>query len=89
MSYQRLWRPCDQCMIESISRVVTLIVTNIIKLTGVYLGARELIVHNGTNAIDLAYSAFLIAGGQFSETTVLAFIERFFDIKTTPTAKEE
>jgi hypothetical protein len=66
-------------MFAAISRTVTLIVTNTTKLAGVYVGVHELAVHSASpNALVLAYSAFLVAGGQLSETTILAFISRFF-----------
>lgn len=65
--------------VESASRIVALVVTNLTKLAGLYVGINELGNHGGNpHTIVLAYSALLIAGGQVSETAILGFIERFF-----------
>jgi hypothetical protein len=69
-------------MFSTLSRTLTLIVTNTIKLGGLYVGVRELVVHSASpNTLVLAYSAFLVAGGQLSETTILSFLGRFFGVK--------
>jgi hypothetical protein len=69
-------------MLETISRVVTLVVTNVTKLAGLYVGVHEIGTHSGSpNAVVLAYSAFMMAGAQLSETTILALIEKFFGMK--------
>jgi hypothetical protein len=69
-------------MFEALSRTITLIVTNTVKLGGLYVGIHELAVHSASpNALVLAYSAFLVAGGQLSETTILSFIGRFFGVR--------
>jgi hypothetical protein len=68
--------------LETFSRTVTLIVTNLIKLGGLVVGVHEIFVHSASpNAIVLAYSALMMAGGQASETAVLGFIERFFGVQ--------
>ena len=66
--------------VESFSRVVTLLVTNIIKLAGLYIGVGAAL-RPTPSAVVLAYSAFMMAGAQLSETTILALIERFFGVK--------
>lgn len=66
--------------LESISRFVTLVVTNIIKIAGLYVGLRAAFQPT-PSAVVLAYSAFMMAGAQLSETTLLALIERFFGVK--------
>lgn len=69
-------------MLESLTRITALVVTNTIKLAGLYVGVHELFVHSDhPNAIVLAYSAFLVAGGQLSETTIMGFIDKFFGLK--------
>lgn len=68
--------------IESLSRFIALVVTNAIKVAGLYIGVREIILRGASpNAVVLAYSAFMMAGAQLSETTILALIERFFGVK--------
>ncbi len=67
-------------MLESVSKTVTLIVTNVIKLAGLYVGVKAA-THTPAEAAVLAFSAFLLAGAQVSETTVIGFIERFFGAK--------
>lgn len=70
-------------MLESLTRIITLIVTNTIKLAGLYVGVHEIAVHSASpNAVVLAYSAFMMAGAQFSETTVLNLTERFFGVNS-------
>lgn len=70
--------------LEAVSRFVALVVTNIIKLAGVYVGVHEIAVHSaGPNALVLGYSALMLAGGQLSETTILALIGRFFGVGKT------
>lgn len=63
--------------LESFTRFVTLVVTNVIKLAGLYVGVHGA-VQPTPNAVVLAYSAFMMAGAQLSETTIMAVIDRFF-----------
>ncbi len=67
-------------MLENVSRVTTLVVTNVIKVAGLYVGVKAA-THTPTDAVTLAFAAFLIAGGQLSETVILGIVERFFGIK--------
>jgi hypothetical protein len=66
--------------VESLSRFVTLVVTNLIKLAGLFIGVRAGLMPT-PSAVVLAFSAFMMAGAQLSETTILAMIERFFGTK--------
>jgi hypothetical protein len=70
-------------MVENLSKIITLIVTNVIKVAGLYIGVRTF-AHSPDHpdAIALAYSAFMMAGAQVSETAVIRFIERFFGVKS-------
>lgn len=54
---------------------LTLVVTNIIKLAGVYVAVRTAIV-TPNNALGYAAAGFMMAGAQFSETFILDFIDR-------------
>lgn len=67
-------------MLETVSRVITLVVTNVVKLTGLYVGVKAG-THTPADPVTLGFAAFLIAGGQVSETLVIGIIERFFGIK--------
>lgn len=67
----------------SFSRALTLVVTNLIKIAGLYVGVRSAI-QPSPNAVVLAFAAFMMAGAQLSETTILALITRFFGIKQEP-----
>jgi hypothetical protein len=63
--------------LESLSRFLTLLITNITKLAGLYVGVHAAVAST-PNAVVLAFSAFMMAGAQLSETTILAVIDRFF-----------
>lgn len=63
---------------DVLTRVVTLAVTNVIKLAGLYIGVREITVNQSTDAAVLALSAFMMAGAQLSETAVLGLADRMF-----------
>lgn len=58
-------------------RILALIVTNCIKVAGLYVGVRAAVAPT-PNAVVLAFAAFMMAGAQMSETTAMAFVERFF-----------
>lgn len=74
--------PKERDRLGSITRVVTLVVTNTSKIAGIYVGVHEIAIHSAApNALVLAYSTLLMAGGQFSETLIIGFIERFFGLK--------
>jgi hypothetical protein len=64
-------------MLEALSKVITLVVTNAIKLGGLYVGVKA-----GTRAPAelgvMGWSAFAMAGAQVSETFVLSALDRFF-----------
>lgn len=62
--------------VESISRIVTLIVTNVIKLVGLYVGVKAG-TKSPVDAVAMGWSAFAMAGAQLSETTILLLIDRF------------
>lgn len=69
-------------MLENVTQVVTLVVTNTTKVVGLYVGVHEIATHSTSpNAVVLAFAALLIAGGQFSETTILAVASRFFGVQ--------
>ena len=63
--------------LESLSRFVTLVVTNATKIAGLYVGVRAALMPT-PSAVVLAFSAFMMAGAQLSESTILALIDRFF-----------
>lgn len=59
-----------------------IVITNSIKIAGLYVGIRTA-TQPHPSAIVLAFSGFLITGGQISETMVLGFLERFFAVDRT------
>jgi len=67
-------------MLESVTRASTLIITNVVKVAGLYVGVRTA-MHTPADPVTLAFAAFLIAGGQVSENVVMGIIDRFFGIK--------
>jgi hypothetical protein len=74
-------------MLEATTRVVTLVVTNVIKLAGLYVGVRAA-TKVPVEAITMGWSAFAMAGAQLSETTILLLIERFFGQQGSSRRKE-
>lgn len=58
-------------------RTVTLFITNLIKIGGLYVGVRAG-VRTPVDAVAMGWSAFAMAGAQLSETTILALVDRFF-----------
>lgn len=64
---------------EGLSRLLTVLLTNATKIAGLYVGVRAAVAPT-PNAVVLAFSAFLIAGGQLSEGALLGVIERFFAV---------
>jgi hypothetical protein len=64
--------------LESVSRALALAVTNATKIAGLYVGVRAALMPT-PSAVVLAFSAFMMAGAQLSETTILALIDRFFE----------
>jgi hypothetical protein len=64
-------------MLEGLSRLLTLVTTNAIKLGGLYVGIKA-----GTRApaelTVMGWSAFAMAGAQVSETLVLTALDKFF-----------
>lgn len=67
-------------MLETVSRVVALLVTNITKVAGLYVGVKAA-THTPADAVTLAFAAFMMAGAQVSETVVIGLIERFFGVR--------
>lgn len=63
-------------LLESFTRIVTLIVTNVTKLVGLYVGVKAA-THTPVEAVTMGWSAFAMAGAQLSETTILLLIDRF------------
>lgn len=66
--------------LESVSRIVTLIITNCIKLAGAFLAVHIVLTEPHPEALALAVSALMMAGGQVSETAIIAILERFFGV---------
>ena len=64
---------------ERFSTSVALIITNIIKLAGLYVGVKAAVAPR-PEAIVLAFAGFMITGGQISEGIVLGIIDRFFGV---------
>jgi hypothetical protein len=58
----------------------TLVVTNVTKLAGVVIGVHAGFASTPDSRV-LALAALMVAGGQFSETLILAAIDRFFGTK--------
>lgn len=60
-------------------RRLTLIITNLIKLAGLVIAVVE-VVRNPDHPpfVALALSAFMMAGAQFSEETLIGIAERMF-----------
>lgn len=65
--------------LDRVSQTLTIVVTNCIKLGGLYVGVHTIVTTHGVpDPVELAYSALLVAGGQVSERAVIAFLDRFF-----------
>lgn len=63
-----------QLILEGLTQLVTLGV----KVLGVIVAVNQLLIHPKTaTPVGLAFSAFLIAGGQFSEGLLLDMWDRF------------
>lgn len=73
---------------EGLSRLLTVVTTNVTKIVGLYVGVRAAVAPS-PNAVVLGFAAFLIAGGQLSEGALLGVIERFFAVQPQPQSKEE
>lgn len=54
----------------------TLLLTNLTKVAGLVLGLHEGFSTNPDPRV-IAFAAFMVAGGQVSETVLLALIDRF------------
>jgi hypothetical protein len=65
---------------QRFGRRLTLVLTNAIKVAGVVIGvaANRGVLSSRPSVVVLAFAAFLIAGGQFSEETILSLFARFF-----------
>lgn len=61
----------------STARGLTLLVTNCTKLVGVAVVVNEALIRGELRPVALAVAAFMMAGAQISERTVLAGIDRF------------
>ena len=59
------------------ARGLTLLITNVTKVAGVFLAIRTAI-ETPNNAIAFATAALMMAGGQLSESTVIYFIDKLF-----------
>ena len=59
------------------ARFVTLLVSNAIKLAGLVIGVHAAFQPSASPAV-LGFAALCIAGGQFSEATILGIVERIF-----------
>lgn len=75
-------------MLESLSRVVTLVVTNVTKLAGLYVGVKAA-THMPVEAVTMGWSAFALAGAQLSETTILLLIDRFLGASDSQKKRDE
>lgn len=71
--------------VGSVGRVLTLLVTNAIKITGVWIGLKAATAAR-PDAVVLAYSAFMMAGAQLSENVVLGVVDR---VLGKPVSREE
>lgn len=67
-------------MWDKVSRIATLTVTNVIKLTGLLIGYKAATATDRPDAVTLAFAAFMMAGAQVGENAVLSFAEKFFGV---------
>ena len=68
-------------MWESVSRAITLVITNVTKVAGLWVGIRAATGPDPQKeALTMAFAAFMMAGATLSERVVIAFIERFFGV---------
>ena len=58
------------------SRAVTLVTTNVIKLSGLGVALNELFLRPSARTSVIALAAFMMAGAQLSEQAVLAALDR-------------
>ena len=59
------------------ARAITLLVTNVTKLTGLVLTVHEILLRSTVRTSVLAVCGFMMAGAQLSEGAILAVIDRF------------
>ena len=69
--------PRNGSRVKDNTRRSTLIVTNVTKVAGVAIGLHAGFAHMPDGRV-LALAAFMVAGGQLSETLVLAAIDHLF-----------
>lgn len=55
----------------------TLLLTNVTKLVGLVIAVNEAVVRTELRPSALAVAVFMMAGAQFSESALLAIIDRF------------
>lgn len=63
--------------VASLGRLLTLLVSNAIKIVGVWVGLKAATAAR-PDAVVLAFAAFMMAGAQFSENMVLGIVDRMF-----------
>jgi hypothetical protein len=63
-----------ESVVAAPARGVTLVITNLTKIAGLVVGIHEALA-TGRSSV-LIFAAFLIAGGQLSETALLSLIDR-------------
>lgn len=61
----------------AIARTITLVITNVTKLAGLYVGLRAATAAT-PNAVVLAFAAFMMSGAQISEHVVIGLLETLF-----------
>lgn len=72
---------------KDVTQAITLVVTNLIKLSGLVVGVRTGLTTGDTPTMLLA--AFMMAGAQVSETLILGIFERFLGSPKSPPAPED
>lgn len=56
----------------------TLVITNVTKLTGLYVAIHEAVLRPHHDPATLALAAFMMGGAQISEGIVMAALDKFF-----------
>lgn len=59
-------------------RLLTLLVTNAIKLGGLYLALRTAITEPQPNVVQIGEACFMMAGAQVTEDAILRLVGRMF-----------
>lgn len=67
-----------------LARAITVIVTTVTKLAGVIISLNEILLRENLRPAVLAEAGFMMAGAQFSESAILAALDRIMGAAPPP-----